>query len=202
MASRRPHYTWDPETGRYRDTRTGRFVPDAQIRIAIDRAIIKANGQMTSLARQLRKGDITLEEWSEAMRTEIKAQQLAAAMVARGGAAQMTQADFGRVGGQIASQYRYLNNFQSQIAGGLPLDGRFMNRVTLYSEGARTTFEATKRDVEEDAGSEEESNELGSADHCNECIALTLIGWVPIGTMPPPGRRECGNKCKCRMKYR
>jgi hypothetical protein len=200
--AKKPRYTWDPESGRYRDTRTGRFVPETQIRTAIDRAIIKANGEVASLARQLRKGDITLEEWSEAMRTEIKAQQLAAAMVARGGVEQMTQDDYGRVGGQIANQYRYLNNFQSEIAGGLPLDGRFINRVQLYSEAARTTFEQTKRDVEEETGSVEESNVLGAADHCSECIGLTLDGWVPIGTMPPPGRRICGNKCKCRLKYR
>jgi hypothetical protein len=198
----KPRYTWDAVAARYRDSRTGRFVPEGQIRTAIDRAIIKANGEMTALARQLRKGEITLDEWSEAMRTEIKAQQLAAAMVARGGAAQMTQEDYGRVGGQIANQFRYLNNFQSQIAQGLPLDGRFINRVELYSEAARTTFESTKRDVEEEAGSGEESNELGAADHCSECIELAGLGWVPIGTMPPPGRRICGNKCKCRLKFR
>jgi hypothetical protein len=198
----KPRYTWDPEPGRYRDTRTGRFVPETQIRTAIDRAILKANGEMKALANQLRKGEITLDEWSEAMRTEIKAQQLAAAAVARGGMEQMTQEDFGRVGGQIANQYRYLNNFQGEIADGLPLDGRFINRVELYSEASRTTFESTKRDVEEETGATEESNVLGAADHCDECIELTAAGWVEIGSMSPPGRRICGNKCKCRMRYR
>lgn len=154
------------------------------------------------MADRLRSGTIGLDEWTRTMREQVKAQQIAAATVARGGEAQMSTSDYGRVGGSVANQFRYLNKFEEQIAAGLPLDGKFKQRVELYGEAARTTFEATNRDVLEEAGAGEEKNILGSADHCEECIALTLAGWQPIGRMPPPGRRQCGNRCKCRMIFR
>ena len=114
----------------------------------------------------------------------------------------MSPTDYGRVGGSVANQYRYLAKFEKQIANGLTLDGRFKARVELYSEAARTTFEATRRDRVTESGGEEEQNILGDAQHCSECEELSARGWQPIGEMPPPGRRICGNRCKCRMIYR
>jgi hypothetical protein len=197
----KPRYTWDPIAARYRG-RDGRFIPDTQIRAAIDRAIRQSNREVREIAEQLRRGTITLDEWAMTMREQIKAQQLAAATVARGGAKQMSQSDYGRVGGNVANQFRFLNSFEKQIAAGLPLDGRFKARVELYSEAARTTFEATKRDVVSESGAEEERSILGIADHCEECAMLAAMGWQPIGSSPPPGQRQCGNKCKCRMQFR
>lgn len=197
-----PRFLWNPDSKRYIDTATGRFVSREQIRGALDTAIQNGTREIAALGEDLRNGRIPLEDWQVAMREQLKSQHLSSAALARGGFDQMTQADYGRVGGQVASQYRYLNNFVSQIKEGLPFDGGFTNRVKLYSEAARTTYESTARDVADDGGAGEERNLLGPADHCDECLSLTDDGWVPIGTMPPPGRRECGNNCKCRMVYR
>lgn len=198
----RSRYEWSPDSKRYVDTVTGRFVGRTQIRSALDTAIQNGTRAISVLGEDLRAGDISLEEWQVAMREQLKSQHLSSAALARGGFDQMTQADYGRVGGQVASQYRYLNNFVSEIKAGLPFDGTFTNRVKLYSEASRTTYESTARDVADEGGASEERNILGAADHCAECVALTDDGWVPIDTMPPPGRRECGNNCKCRMVYR
>lgn len=199
---RKPRFTWSVESGRYRDTRTGRYISELRIRSGIDRAIARSSREMSAMSEDLRAGRISLSEWSRLMREEIKSQQIAAATIARGGAAQMSPTDYGRVGGAVANQYRYLNRFEKQIAKGLVLDGRFKARVDLYSEAARTTYETTKRERVEHSGGEEERNILGDAQHCEECEELTAAGWQPIGSMPPPGRRQCGNRCKCRLAFR
>lgn len=200
--AKQSRFLWNPTTKRYIDSKTGRFVGSSQIRAAIDTALQKSTREMAALGEQLRAGQIGLDEWREAMRAEIKAQHLASAAAARGGFAQMSQADYGRVGGQVARQYRYLNGFVEDIKQGLPFDGTFVNRVKLYAQAPRTTYESTARSVADDSGATEERNVLGFADHCDECVGLTNDGWVEIGTMPPPGRRQCGNNCKCRMAYR
>lgn len=200
--ARKPRFLWNATAKRYVDTSTGRFVGNAQIRNALDTAISKAKTEIASLGEDLRSGRITLEDWQVAMREQIKAQHLSSAALARGGFAQMTQADYGRVGGTVASHYRYLNNFVADIKQGAPFDGTFTNRVRLYAEASRSTYEAAAREVADDGGATEERNILGVADHCDECISLTDDGWVPIGTMPPPGRRQCGVNCRCRMTYR
>lgn len=198
----KPRFKWSATSRRYIDTRSGRFVAAGKVRGALDVAIRKSNREITALATQLRKGEITAQQWSLAMRQQIKAQQLASAAAARGGFAQMSPADYGRVGGQVARQYRYLNKFTKQITKGLPLDGKFMARAKLYGEAARGTYEKTARDVADESGAIEEKNILHPADHCAECMGLSAQGWQPIGSMPAPGQRQCGNNCHCTMAYR
>lgn len=196
-------YQWNAKASRYVDRRDGRFVPRAKIRAAIDRAIRAENKRMVTLAEQMRSREIGVNEWQTGMRRNIKNVHLYSAAAARGGWAQMTPADYGRVGGQVADQFRYLDKFVGQVDKGLKLDGRFISRVELYSEASRTTYEATlTREMEEHNGMTEEKNILHPADHCQECLGLADLGWVPIGSTPPIGKRQCGNRCKCTKAFR
>jgi hypothetical protein len=137
---------------------------------------------MLALAEQLRTNQISLDAWLLEMRTLVKDVHLYSAAAAKGGWAQMAQADYGRVGQIVRKQYDYLDVFANDIANGLPLDGRFLRRVALYGEAGRATYhdvEALEMDVR---GMDEERNVLHPADHCGDCVEMTRLGWVKRGS--------------------
>lgn len=196
-------FRWNAAASRYIDSRTGRFVPLLEIRRAIDFALDSENQQVRALAMNLREGRIGLEEWRVGMRTHVKDVQLYSAAAARGGWAQLTPEDYGRIGGLVGEQYRYLENFTRQISGGLPLDGRFQARTEMYMQAARRTYETTfMREMVEKHEVTEQRNILHRAEHCGECEDATAMGWMPVGTLPEIGDRQCGPNCRCTMEFR
>lgn len=194
-------FRWNAAAGRYVDS-AGRFVPASAVRNALDFAIRQAEDRIDRLAGQLAVGAIAPHEWERQMREQIKAVHLYSAMAARGGRAQMTAAGFGQVGAEVRQQYAWLARFRQQIEDGLPLDGQFYQRVGLYVEAGRGTFHRAEGQVAADRGATEEHNILHPADHCDECLAQSGRGWVPIGTLVPIGRRQCQARCRCSLAYR
>ena len=193
-------YRWNAGAGRY--TLRGRFVKQSVIRAGLDSALASTGRRAATLATRLQGGRVSLTEWERLMRELIKDTQLYSAALARGGWAQMTPADYGKVGGEVRKQYTYLNRFAAQIQRGLPLGAAYRVRVTMYMEAGRKTYYDTLDQVMLDAGLTEEHNFHTSADPCDECPALTAMGWVEIGTLPQVGNRRCLNLCKCRKEYR
>lgn len=194
-------YRWNRNAGRYVDGR-GRFVQRAAVRAELDQALIAAKARMLGVSDSLRAGGISLPDWFAEMRQMVKQVQLYSAAAAKGGWAQLAPADFGRIGGLVREQYKFLANFAREIADGLPLDGRFLRRVALYGEAGRRTYHRTE-DIEMEArGMNEERSVLHPADHCDDCPAEAAKGWVPIGTLIPIGERACRGGCKCTKEFR
>jgi hypothetical protein len=199
-----PVYTWDEKAGRYRGP-GGRFVPQAEVHRALSDAIDQSAKEMKAAALLFREGNLSLLEWQLTMEREIKSTHLASAAAAAGGFAQMSKADYGRVGNQIKAQYQFLRGFVQDIQKGLPLDGRFLNRVGLYIEAGRATFSLFERLRNKAKGKGQERNILGNAEHCTgagSCTEQTARGWVAIGELIPIGQRLCRVKCKCMIEYR
>ncbi len=179
------------------------------VRLGLDKALDKANVRMQSLSKKLQSGKIDLATWRTGMRDIVKQTHLYSAMAAKGGRSQMTKADYGRVGQLLArgpkggrGQYQYLEGFAREIKNGLPLDGRFLNRVRLYSQAPRATYHIFDRLVHEAKGFEEERNIRFSGDSCEGCIAAERAGWVDIGSLVPIGQRDCFGNCRCRVDFR
>lgn len=183
---------------------SGRRVPQGRLNLAVDRVLTQAGQEMSALAAQLQAGALSLADWQVAMASEVKSLHLGAAAVARGGWEQMTQSDFGWTGQRIRTQYAYLRNFAHEIATGQqPLDGRLLSRSTLYAEAARGTHREMQRKTAISIGREQESNVLGAVERsCAQCPELSGYGWVPIGTLPPVGSRECRSRCHCTILTR
>lgn len=194
-------YTFDPGSGRYRDTR-GRYVSRLQVRQALDSALDNAGKRTATIADAYRTGQIGVRDFEARMRAVIKETQLYSAAAAKGGWERMTQRDYGAVGYRVSEQYAYLRRFTADLRAGLPLDGRFLLRVKRYAQAARPTYHAIERRVADEGGNDEERSTTHPADHCGECPAVEARGWQPIGTLPLPGERECGSGCKCTMSYR
>lgn len=181
----------------------GQFVSQATVNDALNSAVKAAARDMHALTQQLREGTLAIQDWQAAMMQAVKDSQLASAALAKGGFAQMTQADYGRVGQSVRAQYGYLQTFAQQLAdGSIALDGRVPRRAELYVEAARGMFDKQQRADMRRRGMTEERNILNATESCDGCLDATALGWVPIGTLPPVGTRTCLSRCACSVIFR
>lgn len=202
MAIQRGDYAWSERTGRYRNQQTGRFVSGKEVRASIDKAIEASAKRIQSLSISLKENRINLAEWQIRMYQELKAAHIANAALARGGFAQLTQSDLGRIGSILKEQLSYLGNFARQIERGEQLlDGRFLLRAQMYVEKGRSTYHAFERLEKLSHGYTKERNIRHASDSCDGCIGETSRGWVEIMSLIPVGSRICLTKCKCSLDY-
>ena len=194
-------FRYNERAGRY-VAPNGRFVPQAQVRRALERRVTAAGREMQRLAQQLQSGAISTTAWRESMRVAMRDVHLFSSATVKGGWAQMTPSDFGRVGARMKEQLKFLDKFAAQIDAGLPLDGRFSRRASLYALAGRETAHRTETQVMGVRGFDEERSVLGVAEHCPVCVDEAGKGWVPIGTLIPIGRRQCLGNDRCAMQYR
>jgi hypothetical protein len=200
--ARRP-LEWNGRAGRYRDPLTGRFISRDTVRSILDQAIAKSQQRIRGASDQFRRSEITLDDWQIVMREEIARTQLGAEMLVQGGRAQMTSADFGRVGQRIRVQYDYLRDFAQQLVdGSIRTDGTFLNRAKMYASSARVGFHDALGQQLADLGYTEERSILHPAEHCDLCVSESERGYVPIGTLIPIGERDCLGNDRCQIDYR
>lgn len=202
LASPASRYRWNAVASRYLDER-GKFVGRKAVRTELDYALEQATRRARALAEDLRRGAIPLDAWRREIRGVVKQVHLYSAASAKGGWAQLSPADYGRIGRLVRDEYAFLERFRGEIASGKEtLDGRFLARVELYTLAGRQTYHSVERAMMAEHGQTEERSILGDADHCEGCLAEAAAGWVPIGTSTPIGQRTCGRRCKCRIAYR
>lgn len=196
-------YVWDTVSARYRDTATGKYVSSETVRGALDNAIEASAKNVRAITQQLRDGALSLPDWQKMMMQEIKVGTLSSTAAAKGGFGQMTQADYGRAGREIRSQYAYLQKMSEQIANGTQkLDGTLLRRAAMYAESPRKSYEAQRRAEMRIRGITQERNVIHSNDSCDGCLEADALGWSALGTLPLPGDRDCMSRCKCTLEYR
>lgn len=199
----RREYLWDARAGRYRDARTRRYVSEARVRLWLDEALENAEKRVDALASALRSGSVDLVTWQIRMARKIKNVQLYSAAAVKGGWAQLSPADLGRVGQSVRAQLEYLNRFAQQIKRGeQALDGRLNLRARQYANSGRQLYHRIERLEKETRGFTQERNLRYAGDSCAGCVEQTARGWVKIGTLVPVGQRLCRGACKCLPQYR
>ena len=200
-----PDFRWSPPTGRFRDAR-GRFLSSERVRRIIDATLQSHTRAVQELTEQFRNRAVSLAEWERRMRQEIKNIHIYSALAAKGGKAQLTPQDYGRLGAVVKRQYRFLERLSNELSTGKQApDGSLVNRARLYAQAGRGTMEATRQREMTTRGFDEERNVLGSAEHCDgpdSCLEQTARGWVPVGSLIPIGGRLCVTNCKCQIEYR
>jgi hypothetical protein len=194
-------YSFDAATGTYRDA-AGALVPEARLRAALTTLIEHGQARIAVVSQRLAEGHLDRLAWRTAMQTEIRQVAAASAMLAHGGRVQMDASARGWLGSQVKTQYDYLSGFALDLAQGLPLDGRFLARAQLYAESGHGVYEAMRRRDAAGRGMQEERNVLGGSQHCPGCQTATAQDWVPLGTLTPPGGRDCVSRCRCHLTYR
>jgi len=197
-------FLYDAATGRYRYAASGRLVPEARIRAAVDEVLAATTRQMVAWTQQVQAARLPLIEWERQMQGELRRAANAVAIVASGGRGSLDYATRGLLGAWLSGQYVYLGGFVRDIeAGRQPRDGRLLSRAQLYGEAPRGLYQEIVRRQARGRGLEQERSVLGPAErHCSQCPDLAARGWQPIGTLPPPGSRACLSRCKCYLEFR
>lgn len=203
MKTKRHEYTWDRSAGRYKGP-NGRFVAEPKVRLWLDAALDVASGRIDGLANALRSGTLDPISWEVAMRREVKSVALYSAAAAKGGWAQMSDADYGRVGQYVREQYGYLNQFYRDVrTGKQALDGRLNARAQLYGQAGRPLYHRMEIAEKKLRGMTQRKNVRYKGDSCRGCEEATARGWVDIDdkTIPEIGQRECRTRCRCRWEF-
>ena len=197
-------YGWNEVAHRYYDAETGRFVPQSEIRNALENLIDQSGLNMNALTQSLQDGKISLADWQTGMMREIKLTHTASAALANGGWGQMTQADWGATGQLIREQYDYLRNFAKEIANGTqPFDGRMLVRADMYADASNGTYWEIDKRSHLAQGYDLGRRVLESgADHCDDCLEYASEGWMPIEEIPEIGNSQCMTRCRCEIEYK
>lgn len=208
-----PGFTFNADAQRFRSVDTGRFVSQKTVRAVIDNDIDATKARMQEYARSLQSGTITTEAFQDAMAQEIKDGHLCAMGMARGGSERMRKGDYGRAGQRIKFNYQALQGLMADIEAdpeyihGMAGRMDFVERVGMYSESIRNSYERARLTEMKQAGFGSMENELEpTAHHCdgiNSCIAMSALGRVPIGDVrfKMPGDRSCITRCRCNVNY-
>lgn len=197
-------YWWDRSIGQYVSKWNNRPVLDSTVmKLTDDYAkIIQSN--LRAITNDFIAGKIRLDQWQSLMAREIKHGWINMSVVGRGGRSQMTQANWGRVGGRLQFEYDRLNKFARQIELGQLIPEQIQMRVDLYSSHTRAGYFDGLTSGKQDAGYTEEIRHLmPGVEHCIDCEDYADLDWVSIGTLPEPGTEcQCMARCYCWKEYR
>ncbi len=203
-----PEYFWNQAAGRYASRTSGRFIGQQTIRGELDKALDNVTDRLVLLAKDFRTGVIDGRTWQIESMSLIKQVHLIGGAMEKGGWANMTQSDFGRIGQIVRGEYAYYNNLIKQIElGQQRLDGTLDSRMRLYGQAGRGTYHKFEREDRFTQGYDEERSILHGRDNCKSgkrpgCIEEAQKQWQPIGEMTPIGSRVCLSNCKCSVSFR
>ena len=148
MAENKPLWYWDDSVKRYRSPETGRFV-----------GIDEMNGLRTEFMESQKRlmegatvtfdaGTIDSRTYERRVKEILKQTYIDNYVMGAGGRNNMTQKDWGSVGGMLAEQYNYLNPFLAQISRGELSQAQIIARLKMYINSASEAFwRAFARDV-------------------------------------------------------
>lgn len=194
---------WDDNVKRYRDSH-GRFLSRSVVLSYIEQSIRASQNVSLTLAEMVYNGILSVSDWEDIMREQIKREYIRSYLLGHGGVNTMTAADWGRIGGMLAEQYKYLKNFASQIATGNLSFVEIQSRSGMYFSSAREAYErATGIQAEEWGAVSESWHTMPGSNSCADCIAFEREGVKPFGYFPYPGsgKTACLTNCNCTKLY-
>src|SRR5690606_18307293 len=124
--------------GRYRSR--GRFYSESDVLSAVDGYLDGVTeAKADALFELIRSGLLNVRGLQLAGEREIAKAHLNAATAAKGGRRQMSQADYGRVGGTVKAELAHWRDLMREIENGKPLDGRVKQSLRNYIRAAATS---------------------------------------------------------------
>lgn len=200
-------YYWDTSVGRYRGS-DGRFVSKSTIDSFISRSLEVSKNVSDTLGQLVSNGLINVDDWKLSFREEIKGEYIREYVTAKGGLDQMTSADWGSIGGMLKEQYSYLDGFANDIAAGNLSEAQIEARSAMYINSAHEALERAKEKVATALGFDLEEWVVDtSVENCDDCIAFSQMGVVPVdedpynGAYPGSGDTVCLTSCHCKIVY-
>lgn len=196
----RTGFRWSPAAQRYIGP-SGKFVSSDAVRRALRQFVRRGEGRIARLAADVAEGRLSVAEWETKTADLLKRMHLSSASAAKGGWAQLTPADTGRVGGQLRFHYERLDRFAREVRAGRLSRRQIVARAKLYARAVGPAYENHRR--REHVGVYAQERRVRQADEsCADCVREAARGWVPTGTLPPLGQSICKVGCKCRFEFR
>jgi hypothetical protein len=198
------HWYWDKASFRYVNS-AGAVFPQAQMKTMLTESIKLSSEHLNNISNQYANGSITRTQFIDGMRLELKNEYIRNYMLGRGGYGQMTYADWGSVGGDLAAQYRYIDGFADDLLAGKLSPGQIEVRSGMYSNSARESYSKGKEKVMRSWGADEEAWQTAAfSDSCVDCVDFQDEGWQSIGHFPVEcdGSTVCLTNCHCGKTYR
>lgn len=182
---------------------TGQTVPSAEVLATIDAYGSEANATLEGLTRQLYAGEISLSDWQRAVAEELKDAHLNVSMLARGGADNMGSAEYGRVGGTLKDEYRWLDRFANQIADGEVSEAQAQARIQQYGNATKQSY---YREFDRATPPGEVLDwVLHPGENCPDCVEMANNSPYQPGELriyPGSGHTRCRGRCKCSLERR
>jgi hypothetical protein len=195
-------YWFDKATGDYVSRWNGRHVSQKYVLAHLERYEAAVKSNLDKMTDRFIAGRMTLPDWQRAVAGELRDAWRINTILGKGGYANMTQADWGRMGARLREEYRALNKFAMDIKDGKLSDAQVRYRVSQYAKGPLVAYRDGQEAAKKDASYDLSRRYLGPAEHCEDCIEYAAMGWRPIGELPPPGvGSRCGHSCMCSEEF-
>ncbi len=200
-----PNWRWLDSAKRYYNFDTHRFASRKDVLTWTGQSLDASGDKSARLSQLLTQGQVNLPDWQTTFRELIKREYIKQYTAGIGGLDQMTPRDWGSIGGMVAEQYRWLDDFAREIAAGNLTAGQIAARSRMYVTSANEAFERARFRSLADKNIDQERWVMDPpAEHCEDCQVLAAMGWQPLGTFPIPGQGEtrCLTNCRCHKQYR
>jgi hypothetical protein len=172
-------FVYDRSRRAWIDLVRGGVIEAAQVSAELERQSALAAAVLEALTEQLYAGLISLAEWQMAVAAELRDAHVAHAMCGKGGRERMNQRAWGRVGGHLKDEYRWLTRFAEQIDDGEVSLAQAQARVGQY---ARASQQAYLREWAKEQDRPE------------------WAGLPTLNQVPRDGRTRCKGNCACNLK--
>ena len=118
----------------------GKFVSYEAVKALTLKSIEKKQQAALSITDILFRKKITTKTWELAIAEKIKESTLEQYIIGKPG--KLTQSDYGKLGGQLSSQYNFLRKLALEINQGTLSEKQIKQRINLYFAQTRRAFES------------------------------------------------------------
>jgi hypothetical protein len=207
MPQGKSSFTWDSPSLRFRESSTGRFVAHRKVFQEMQKVVQVSQQRMLKTTERFSRGEITLPDFKLLMMQEVKSLNIAAAISANGGLAQMDAKRWGETGARLRREYGYLNELGTKIANGHinAQSGRLRTSARAYAASSQTLFwELTNRRMKETGNFVLARRVMGAVgtEHCSGCSMEASKDFMPLVDIAAIGSKECKWFCHCSIEYR
>lgn len=118
----------------------GRLMGEAELAEVRDHYLDSMSELLESYGKNLAEGRWPISQYEAEMRRRLKDAHIAEYVLGRGGVAQMTPSDYGKIGSTLKKQYKYLRRFLDDVEAGDETRGEANNRARNFLGAARQSF--------------------------------------------------------------
>lgn len=142
---------------------------------AVTHHIDVAGQELAALTQRLYAGQLNLAQWEAAAAGVLKDAHLSASAAARG-IDGMGSVEFGRVGGNLGDEFRWLSRFADDVAAGRVSEAQALARIQQYANASQQAY----------------WSEFGRQ-------AKVLTGLPRLDQVPCDGKTRCRGNCNCEL---